>query len=405
VLVVATLLAVSSSWQLAAQSSDSGEAVIAVPTARAETGTIERVLRITGSTDSIDAVEITAPRMERRGFGLTLLDLIESGAMVKKGEIIATLDSEQIEEQIDNVRTNMENGQRTLERRLAEQQVALMNIRQDLRVAEADVENWRLESGAAEVLPDVEQEIVRLALEEAEASYEAKLADSKLEEEIEAIDIRNQELSNEEYIRDLDRYTADLEKYTIRTPIDGMAVRQKVFRNSEMATVQPGDSVNPGLPFLVVMDMSNMEVEARANQVESRMLRIGQETRIGLDAFPELEFTGEITALGALAESSSTGGDWVRTIPVYVKINGTHERLLPDLSAHVDVILDREEDVVQVPLQAVFEEDGQNYVYVRQGNGFDKRPVTLGIKNYTHAAVSSGVNSGEEVALQRPPGS
>jgi len=404
-IVAALLLAVMITWQLSAQSqpaSPSGE-LSAVPTAAVESGPIEKVLRITGSTSSINSYDVTAPRMERRGFGLTLTELIESGTVVERGTVLARLDPEQIDQQIDNVRTNMTNGEATLARKLAERDVALMNLRQDLKIAEANVENWKLESSAAEVLPDVEQEIVRLALEEAQASYDATLSDSKIQEEIEAIDIREQELSNQEYVRDLDRYTADRERYTIRAPIGGLVVRQQIVRNGEMALVQQGDEVNPGLPFLVIMDMSNMQVEARTNQVESRRVRIGQEARIGLDAFPSLEFRGEVTGVGALAQSGSTSNDWVRTIPVYVKIDGSSPNLLPDLSAHVDIILDREENAIKVPLEAVFEEEGQSYIYVRQGDGFDKRAVTIGMTNNTHAAVTSGLNAGEQVALQRPP--
>jgi len=403
-LVVSVLIGATIAWQLSAQSeAPGGDIARVIPTTPAELGTLERVLRVSGVTSSIDAVSLVAPRMQRRSFGLTLLELVESGAFVKAGEVVARIDSEQIEQQIENLATNMANGEATLARRLAEQQVTLSNIRQDLMMAEADVESWTLESNAAEVLPDVEQEITRLALEEAEISYQARLAESKLEEEIEAIDIRRQELSNQEYVRDLDRYTGDLERHTLRAPIGGMAVRQEVFRNGAMAQLQVGDQLHPGLPFLKIMDMSNMQVEARANQVESQMLRVGQEARIGLDAFPELQFGGRVIGVGALAQSSSTSSSYVRTIPLYVRIDGTDPKLLPDLSAHVDIILEREENVLQVPLQAVFEEAGQRYVYVREGQGYDKRAVTIGNSNFTHAAVTSGLTAGEEVALERPP--
>jgi multidrug efflux pump subunit AcrA (membrane-fusion protein) len=154
--------------------------------------------------------------------------------------------------------------------------------------------------------------------------------------------------------------------------------------------------------FLKVMDLSDMKVQASVNQAESPLLRSGQEVRIGLDAFPDLKFSGTIVSVGALASGSSNRNDYVRTVPVTIHIDGTNPRLIPDLTAYADVILERQEGVIRLPLQAVSEESGQAYVYVKNGDEFDKRPVVLGERSFTHVAVTDGLRSGEEVALQIP---
>jgi HlyD family secretion protein/macrolide-specific efflux system membrane fusion protein len=154
------------------------------------------------------------------------------------------------------------------------------------------------------------------------------------------------------------------------------------------------------MEFLKIMDTDNMQVETLINQAEND-IKIGMQARIGLDAFPELQFEGHVYSIGALA-TSSTQSAYVREIPVRIKIAGAHPRLLPDLSAYADVIVEREEDVTQVPVAAVIEEEGQAYVHVKRGDRFEKHPVRLGLRSFTSVAIESGLEPGEEVALEVP---
>jgi hypothetical protein len=169
-----------------------------------------------------------------------------------------------------------------------------------------------------------------------------------------------------------------------------------------MSLVQQGDQLFPGRLFLKVMDTSKMQVEAEINQAESHWIRIGQKARIGLDAFPGASYQGRVASIGALAKVAGFQADYVRKIPVRIEIDGADERLIPDLSAYADVLIDRVDEAVRVPREAVFEEAGASYVYVKKGSRFEKRPVELGFRTYTEVAVVSGVNAGEEVALRRP---
>jgi multidrug efflux pump subunit AcrA (membrane-fusion protein) len=92
----------------------------------------------------------------------------------------------------------------------------------------------------------------------------------------------------------------------------------------------------------------------------------------------------------------------VHTIPVRIRINGADPRILPDLSGSAEVQVASEADVKKIPLSAVHEEDGKTVVYVKSAGGFERREVTLGLANNTHAAVVDGLDAGEEVALDEP---
>ena len=401
VLVVGAVIA----WQLAAEPAAVVPAGggVRVPTATVTTGPINRTMRLGGVTSSVTYVNVRAPRTrggERQP--LVLLELMESGERVKTGEVAAVIDGQGAKDHIDDTYSTVLASLTDIKKRRAEQEIDRDNMRQDIEVAKAELDQWKLEAGAAEIRTVIDREIINLAVEEAEAAYKQKLADIEVQKSAQTAELRILEITSERHKRHVQRHEFDLERYTVNVPMDGMVVRQKVFRSGEMAVVRKGDQMRPGRLFLKVMDTSRMQIEAKINQVESNNFRVGQQVRVGLDAFPGAEFQGKIYSIGALAKGSASQGGYVREIPVHIHVEGNDPRLIPDLSAYGDVLIDRVEDAVQIPRAAVFEEEGETFVFVRQGSRYEKRSVELGLRNYTHVAVVSGLEAGEEVALERP---
>jgi hypothetical protein len=142
-----------------------------------------------------------------------------------------------------------------------------------------------------------------------------------------------------------------------------------------------------------------MQVEANINQAESEDFRIGQPASIHLDAFPGLEFKGKIYSIGALAVGGWRQNYYIRTIPVRIAIDGADSRLIPDLSASADVVVERGVDKTIVPLAAVREESGKTVAYVKNGDNFERREVKIGMRGTLDAEVISGLRAGDEVRV------
>ncbi len=376
--------------------------VAIIRTAPVTSGPLEHVVRLSGITSSITYVNVRAPSQrgpERRS--LVLLELIPSGTRVNKGDVVARIDGQGLKDHIDDVNSTVQEAAADIKKRRAEQQVDWSNLEQNLLIAASERDKWKLEASAAEIRTVIDREILKLGVEESEARYRQLQRDLEFKKASHAAELAILNYTRERHIRHRDRHAYDLERYTIEAPMDGMAVRQQVFRGGEMRLIEQGDQLYPGMLFLKVMDTDNMQVEATINQSESSLFRIGQEARIGLDAFPGAEFKGKVFSIGALAKSS-TQNPYVRDIPIRIRIEGSHPRLLPDLSAYADVIIRRVDNARRVPLGAVHEEAVQAYVYVQRGEKYEKRPVELGFRNYTHVQVLSGLEVGEQVALDLP---
>ena len=197
----------------------------------------------------------------------------------------------------------------------------------------------------------------------------------------------------------LGRHASDVSKFNIASPIDGLVVMQSTWGGSELRQIQVGDNVFAGQPFMKVVNPASMQIEANVNQAEIGDFRVNQSAVIRLDAFPGMEFPGKIYSIGALAVGGWRQNFFIRNIPVRVSIQSNDSHVIPDLNGSADVLIGKVDNATLVPLGAIREENGKLYVSVKQGQGFEKRPITLGLKNDTHAAVMSGLNAGDEVRL------
>ncbi|MGB9606812.1 MAG: hypothetical protein ACPL88_13135, partial [Bryobacteraceae bacterium] len=95
---------------------------------------------------------------------------------------------------------------------------------------------------------------------------------------------------------------------------------------------------------------------------------------------------------------------YVKEVPVVLKLDKVEPRVIPDLSVSADVVLEQEDEAVVAPLAGIFQDspDAPPYVLVQRPGGWERRFVELGVKNHVTAAVRSGLQPGEVIALERP---
>jgi hypothetical protein len=187
--------------------------------------------------------------------------------------------------------------------------------------------------------------------------------------------------------------------------MDGMVVVQSIRRGSEFQTIRQGDQLFPGQLFMQIVDPGSMLVSATVNQADSELLHVGAKAHLHFDAFPGLTLPGHVVSLGAMTNTGGMRDTYVKEIPVFLKVDQMDPRIIPDLSVSVDVILASTPEQVTAPLESVFRDsaEGQPYVFVKTGNGFERRVIELGLCNYVRAAIVSGLKKGEVVAIERPP--
>jgi len=165
--------------------------------------------------------------------------------------------------------------------------------------------------------------------------------------------------------------------------------------------IREGTLVREQQPIITIPNLTRMSVKVRIHETYIQKVKKGQTARITADAFPDRVLLGEITKVGVLPDSQNR---WMNPEnKVYlctVTINDVTDWLKPGMSTKVEVLVNKLDDVVYVPIQAVTPIEGKHYCFV----GSDKREVEVGEFNDEFIEIKKGLAAGERVALRLPDG-
>jgi RND family efflux transporter MFP subunit len=160
-----------------------------------------------------------------------------------------------------------------------------------------------------------------------------------------------------------------------------------------------GDTVGSS-PVITLMDLSQPHVEFYLDQTDIDKAGVGEAVTAVFDAYPDVTYNGTVTAIDPVL-TSSNGVAAVHGYASLTPIQGDNApRLLVGSSASVDVIAASVNDAVLVPVEALREISPGSYVVfvVDSSGGLTMRPVQVGLKNDTFAAITSGLQAGETVS-------
>lgn len=357
-----------------------------------------RSVRLGGTVEAVESTTISAPRLSGpNSNSLVITTLIRPGTTVNQGDLIVEFDrQEQIKNSLDR-RAELQDLEQQIAKREAQERAARAHDDSELTLGQSAIARAQLEMGKNELLPKINVEKNKLALEQADATMKQLKATYELKRRAAEADIRILQIRRDRAANAERQAAGNAERMSIHAPIGGMAVVKTIWKGNNMAEVQEGEEVRAGVPIVDIVNPNAMRVRARVNQADVNDLRVGQSVRVGLDAYPALSFDGRIAQISPLGVASVLSGK-VRTFIVLVNVNGSHPNLMPDLSASLDVALDRTANAIVVPRDAIRQDGNRTIVRVKRGNSFEDRTVTVQATNAYEAVLSSGLDDGAVVA-------
>ena len=173
-------------------------------------------------------------------------------------------------------------------------------------------------------------------LDEAKATFEQLRTTFDLKRKAAQAAIRILEIQRDRTQQTMLHAQANAALMQIRSPLNGVVVLNTIWKQGTIGEVQEGDQVRPGVPFMKVVNPATMQVRVLANQQDFPSLQVGQTAKVRLDAYPDLVFPAKLDQISPIGE----GGEFsskLRAFVVIVSIVGNDPKLMPDLSAAVDV--------------------------------------------------------------------
>ncbi len=336
-------------------------------------------------------------------FGLVLTEVAEPGSHVKKGEVVAEFDRQYQLNRLDDYKATVLQLDANIKKMNADLAVAKKAHAQLVESAKGDWDKALLDLKTAEVRSAIEAEDLKLAVKETEARYQQVAEEAKLLDASQHADILASEIERNQAKLELDRATVNLDRMVVRAPMDGIAVMQPIWRGGDFGQVQRGDQIWPGQVFMQIVDPSSMVLAGNMNQVDAESVQLGRRATARLDAYPGTEFAARVVGIGAMTKPGFWRPNFMREIPVRLKLEELDARVIPDLSASADILLTAEKHATLAPRSAIFQDgDTAPYVFVRMGANWKRREIEIGMRNRVTAAVRRGLAPGDVVATERP---
>jgi len=321
---------------------------------------------------------------------------------VKAGDIVAQFDPQNQLQRLDDYKDTTIRQENTIKKMMANLAATKEAHDQSIRTAKADWDKAVLDLKTEKVRSAIDAEKYKLAVEEAELKYKQLLAESALVDESQRAAIRSSELNREQSKIEMQRAQNNVERMTIKAPIDGIVVMGNLVLNGELRQIREGDQVAAGQPFMSIVDPSSMVLNATVNQVDAERMRLGMRAGIRLDAYTELALPGSLIGIGAMSKTSTFRASYVGEIPIRLKLEKIDTRVIPDLTGSAEIVLQSETATLVAPRSAVFDDNGNSVVFIQKPEGWEKKKVDLGLESFTNVSIKSGVQKGDVLAVQRP---
>jgi HlyD family secretion protein len=294
-------------------------------------------VRLTGKTQAVTSRAILAPVLSGQQFStLTVVRIVPSGSRVKKGDALAEFDRQaQLRDYVDKQAQAEDQNGKVLQAQAAELATKAKD-QTELELAGTALDKAELEMKKLELLSRIDAEKAQENLDEAKATLAQLKQTFVLKRKAAEASIHVLEIQRDRTRETMIHAQTNAALMQIRSPIDGIVVYNTIWKEGTMGEVQEGDQVRPGVPFMQVVDPSDMEVHVQINQEDLAGLRVGERARVHLDAYPDLALTGKLVSIDPMGKRGDFSAR-IRNFSATFTIEGNDPRLMPDLSAAVDV--------------------------------------------------------------------
>ncbi len=350
-----------------------------------------------GEIKAKNSISISAPRVRS---SLKIVELVPEGNYVKPEEVIARFDPTEALVKLKDAEAQLEISRSNKAKLVANHQSEMAQMDSDLKSAELsfelsklNLEQMKFEAKAKQRESELQHKKNELNFEKTKQNFESKKIIQKSE-------MGNMNVEIRQKISELEKAQRDLDALTLISSAEGLVVYGVNWSNQGQK-FQIGDQPWPGQVIVTLPDLSKMESHTYVNEVDISKVKVGQQVEVKLDAFQDSTFIGEVSKVARLGKQKDNQST-IKVFDVFVEIKGVSEILKPGMTTSNKIIIDKIEEQLFIPHEALFEENNGFLVYKKDGSDFDKVDVTIGIKSDDFVIIKSGLEESDIVALRNP---
>lgn len=297
--------------------------------------------------------------------------LIEEGLKVKTGQVLARLDD-----------TNVKASLRLAEAQLESATNALAETRIRIQEAEQELQRQR----------DLVKSLIATQADFDHADASARALKAWLDQQQSEVRVAERQVA---------AWHQQLDDTIIRAPFDGIVTSKNAQPGEMISPMSVGGFTRTGI--CTIVDMESLEVEIDVSESYINRVEPGQAVEATLDAYSDWKMACKVIAIIPTADRQKS------TVKVRVAFDKLDRRILPEMAVKVNF---RESVVATpgagrtlvIPKSAVENVDGRDVVFVAQKGRAERRAVTVRNRSQDEVVISAGLESGEKVIVDHPPG-
>jgi multidrug efflux pump subunit AcrA (membrane-fusion protein) len=371
------------------------QATVEYPTAPARKDDFSVIVRCRGSLRARRSVPVYAPIVPQ----LRIAWLATAGDHVKEGDSIIKFDSSASQQQLDQKQAALRQAQATLDQELAQAKVIQEQDASDLADTKFNVEKARLEASKTEIVSRIQGEEDKIDLGMAEEKLKVQEATVALHETSEKSKIASLTRLRDQAAKEVDITKNRIAQMDVKSPISGMVIYLPNYSQGwiNAKPFKAGDNAGAGQQIAEIPDLTTLEMDAKVEETDRGRITTGQDSRIRVDALPELSINAKVAQISPLAEQSF---EWppTRSFHAYAALANPDSRLRPDMNGGMDVVIDRIPNAISIPAKALFTQNGKPIVYLANHGKYTPTEVEILARNPDEIAIK-GVPPGSSVAL------
>ncbi|WP_053955813.1 efflux RND transporter periplasmic adaptor subunit [Inediibacterium massiliense] len=348
---------------------------------------IESHIQATGkifSMDKRDIVSDVEEKIEKM--------FVKKGDYVKEGQILMKLEETNIEYKIKDAKLKLameeENLKQLKKEGNTELEIDLDNAKIKYEDAKKTYErNKNLYESSVISKADLEK-----SQKDMDESYnEYLLAKEKLKNSNHENEIITQKQKVELAKLEVEKLAEDLKKHTIKSPITGTIVDTNI---SESGIIESH------VTLMSIQDVDHLEIVVDMNEYDASKIKLGDPVKITGDAFEKKEYKGKVKYIGSMAKQVEGSQGKEGVIEIKIDIENIDQFLKPGLSAKVDILTQKKQDVLTIPYEAIFtRKNGDKIIFTVRNGKVKEHKIKTGIESDFCVEIIGDVKQKDEVIL------
>lgn len=366
---------------------------------KASTGLFEVVVTVTGELKAQNSEDIEAPaELRGRSFRISdvkIQDLIPEGTVVDSGAYVATLDRSALSNRLKEIEDELEKSQQAYLKTQLDTTLTLRELRNSLVNLKFEMEEKQIVVDQSKFEPPATQRQAQINLDKSDRAYKQAMYNYNLKKDQAEASMKEVKINLDKQKREKQDMMDILSKFVIKAPKPGMVIYYREWGGTKRkvgSTVSPWDLTVATLP-----DLSVMNSKTYVNEIDVSKVKKGQKVRIGVDAFPEKKYKGEVFEVANIGEQLPNTD--AKVFEVAIRVEGFDPILRPSMTTGNQIITNTYDNVMYLPLEAIHAEDSLSFVYTKRGK---KQIVVTGEMNENYIIIEKGLKLSEEVYLSVP---